>query len=104
MATLTGANVEYEGSITISRDLLKAANMYPYEKVLVSNAVNGSRLETYIIEGEPGVIELNGAAALLGKPGERVIIMSFTQVEQTEAKSWHPDVVYVNSKNEQIKK
>jgi aspartate 1-decarboxylase len=100
-ARVTEANLNYEGSITIDRLLMEAADILPYEKVAVLDVDNGSRLETYAIEGEPGsgTICINGAAARLVSPGDRVIILSYTNVGEAEARSWHPTLVYVDSQN-----
>jgi len=100
-ARVTGANVKYEGSLGISRDLLEAVGLLPYEKVLVTNCNNGERLETYVIvEEDPGRIVLQGAAALKGKPGDRVIIMSFGRYTPEEAAEHHAKVAVLNKKNE----
>jgi len=100
-AKVTQADLNYEGSITIDRKLLEAADILPYEKVAVLDVDNGSRLETYAIEGEPGsgTICINGAAARLVSPGDKVIILSYTNVEEAEARHWHPTLVYVDSQN-----
>ena len=100
-ARVTEADLDYEGSITIDRLLMEAADILPYEKVAVLDVDNGSRLETYAIEGEPGsgTICINGAAARLVSRGDRVIILSYTNVEEAEARCWHPTLVYVNSQN-----
>jgi len=81
-ATVTAGNVNYEGSLTISSDLMDEVGLVPYEKILCSNMANGNRFETYAIPGDPGAGEiiLNGAAAHLGKKGDRLTIMSFTEV------------------------
>jgi aspartate 1-decarboxylase len=83
-ATVTDANLDYIGSITIDKDLIEKADLWPGEKVLVVSNTSGARLETYVIEGEPGsgCICINGAAAHLIKPGEVVIIMAFAVVEE----------------------
>ena len=100
-ARVTDANVDYEGSLTIDRDLMDAVKILPYEKILVANVQNGSRFETYAIPAEPGSgqIILNGATARLGKPGDRLTIMSFTEVDPGEAKSWKPQVIVLGEKN-----
>jgi len=100
-ARVTEANLNYEGSITIDQLLMEAADILPYEKVAVLDVDNGSRLETYAIEGEPGsgTICINGAAARLVSQGDRVIILSYTNVDEAEARCWHPTLVYVNSQN-----
>ena len=100
-ATVTDANVDYIGSITIDTDLMKAADILPYEKVHVVDIDNGARLETYAIEGEAGsgAIEINGAAARLVAKGDRVIIMSYAQVDEIEARQLRPTVVLVDERN-----
>lgn len=100
-ATITEANLNYEGSLTIDTDLMEAADILPYEKVSVVNINNGERLETYAIPGESGsgVICLNGAAARKGSAGDLVIIMSYANVGDEEAKSWKPTVVQVDRRN-----
>ena len=100
-ATVTDANVDYIGSITIDTDLMKAADILPYEKVHVVDVDNGARLETYAIEGVEGsgAIEINGAAARLVAKGDRVIIMSYAQVDETEARKLRPTVVLVDERN-----
>ena len=105
-ATVTDANLNYEGSITIARDLMDAANILPFEKVGVLDVNNGSRLDTYVIEGPTGsgVICLNGAAARLVQPGDLVIIVAYASMDAEEAKTWKPTVVHVNSKNEIVNK
>lgn len=101
-ATVTDANLNYEGSITIARDLMDAANILPYEKVGVLDVNNGNRLDTYVIEGpaKSGMICLNGAAARLVQPGDLVIIVAYASMTPEEAKNWQPTVVHVNEKNE----
>ncbi|MCA1833200.1 MAG: aspartate 1-decarboxylase [Actinomycetota bacterium] len=100
-ATVTQADLDYVGSITIDSDLMKAADLYPYEKVHVVDVDNGARLETYAIQGEPGtgVICINGAAARLVSKGDRVIIMSYAQVTEDEARAIQPTVVLVDERN-----
>jgi aspartate 1-decarboxylase len=98
-ATVTDANLNYEGSITIDRNLMKAADILPYEQVHVVDVNNGSRLVTYAIEGEDGEICLNGAAARLVNKGDIVIILSYTNVEDAELHDFHPTLVYVDTKN-----
>ena len=93
-ATVTDANLNYEGSITIARDLMDAAHILPYEKVGVLDVNNGNRLDTYVIEGPAGsgVICLNGAAARLVQPGDLVIIVAYASMSEEEAKSWKPTI------------
>ncbi len=102
-ATVTEANVEYEGSVTIDQDLLEAADLLPYERVEIWDCTNGARLSTYVIEGERGSGEIciNGAAAHLIKPGHRVIIASFVDVDvdDAEAKQWNALRVFVDHEN-----
>ena len=83
-AQVTAASVNYEGSLTIASDLMDRAGLRPYEKILCSNLANGERFETYVIAGEPGsgAIVLNGATAHLGRVGDRITIMSFTEVDE----------------------
>ena len=99
-ATVTDANLNYEGSITIDRNLMKAADILPYEQVHVVDVNNGSRLVTYAIEGESGEICLNGAAARLVNKGDIVIILAYTNVADNELRDFHPTLVYVDSKNQ----
>lgn len=99
---VTEANLMYEGSITIDEDLLDMANILPYEKVSVVNITNGSRLETYTIPGERGsrICCMNGAAARLTQVNDRIIVISFAQMEPEEAKNHKPTVVVVDENNE----
>ena len=105
-ATVTQANLNYVGSITIDQDLLDAANIYPYEKVQVVNINNGSRLETYTIAGArgSGVICLNGAAARLAAEGDKVIIISYADFTEEEVRSLTPDIVFVDDENRMTEK
>ena len=100
-ARVTGADIDYEGSIGIDTDLIKAAGMFPYEKVLVVDIENGNRLETYIIPDEQGsgAITLNGAAARLVSIGDRIIIMSFAQVDYPPPADWEPRVLILDAHN-----
>ncbi len=104
-AAVTGASLDYEGSLTISADLAKLVHLAPYEKILVSNLRNGERFETYAIYGEPrrGLIELNGATAHLGKIGDRITIMNFGQYTPEEAVIHEPRVAVLNNKNEVVR-
>jgi aspartate 1-decarboxylase len=104
-ATVTEANLDYEGSITIDKDLMNAADLIPYEQVHIFNLTNGQRFFTYVMEGEPGsgVICTNGAAAHLATEGDTIIIASFASYGETEGKRHEPRLVYVNGKNK-IKK
>ena len=100
-ATVTEANIEYEGSVTIDRDLLEAADILPYERVHIWDCTNGARLSTYAIEGERGSGEvcINGAAAHLVKPLDVVIIASFVQLEDAEARAFEARRVFVDHRN-----
>lgn len=101
-ATVTGANLDYEGSITIDEDLLEAAGILVFEQVHVVNINNGARFETYVIPGSrgSGEITLNGAAARLAVPGDRVIIMAYVFCSADEAREWKPRVVLVDQNNQ----
>jgi aspartate 1-decarboxylase len=105
-ATVTGASVDYEGSLTIAADLLEACGLYPYERILCSNMANGARWETYVIKGSwgSGSIELNGAVAHLGKPGDLITIMSFTEVDSVEVREWKPRVIVLGEHNGVVEK
>lgn len=100
-ATVTEANLYYQGSITIDRLLLEAADILPYEKVQVVNLNNGERMETYALSGDAGSgrICLNGAAARHVHVGDKVIIMAFSLAEEAEARRWKPKVVFVDERN-----
>ena len=100
-ARVTAGNVDYEGSLGIARDLMDKAGLLPYERILCGNMANGERFETYAIAAErgSGKIVLNGATALLGKPGDRLTIMSFAEVDPAEAKSWKPQVIVLGEGN-----
>lgn len=101
-ATVTDADLHYEGSLTIDRDLLDAADLKPYEKVAVVNVNNGARFETYAIEGARGAgeIKLNGAAARMAQVGDLVIIMAFGVFNESELHAdFEPRKVFVDAKN-----
>ena len=103
-ATVTGAEIDYEGSISIDKNLMEHAKILPYEKVLVVSLDSGERLETYAIEGEKnsGEICIKGAAARKILKGEKVIILSFTYIGSNEALEHCPKIVYVNERNKII--
>jgi len=103
-ATVTGAELEYEGSLAVDRELLDAAGLLIGEKVQVVNLANGVRFETYLIEGKPGEVCLNGPAARLGLPGDRVIIIAYAHMSIEEARSYSPTVVLVDERNRVVKK
>ncbi len=100
-ATVTEAKLNYVGSITIDMDLMDSAKIVEYEKIQVVDVNNGSRLETYVIPGQRGskVICLNGAAARYVQPGDEVILMTYCQMDENEAKNHRPKVVFVNKDN-----
>ncbi len=100
--TVTDANLNYEGSITIDETLMEAGDLLPYEKVQIVNNNNGARFETYVIKGErdSGIICLNGAAARLVQPGDIIIIISYIQIDERELPSFMPKIVSVNEKNQ----
>lgn len=100
-ATVTEANLNYMGSITIDQALLEAAGIFPHEKVQIVNNNNGARFETYVISGprDSGIICLNGAAARLVQPGDTVIIISYAMMTPEEAASFSPKVVVVDKQN-----
>ena len=100
-ARVTDANIDYEGSITIDRKLMEAADIIPYEHVHVLNINNGARFSTYAIEGEEGSGEicLNGAAARLAVRGDLVIILTYHEVPEEETKNYRPKIVHVDEKN-----
>lgn len=98
-ATVTGADLNYEGSISIDPQLIEAAGLIAYEQVDIYNCNNGARFTTYVIKGKPGEICLNGAAARLVHRGDIVIIASFASMDLTQAKKYEPKVVFVDSKN-----
>lgn len=100
-ATVTEADLDYEGSVTIDASLMEAADILPHEKVAIWNVTRGTRLETYALAGAPdsGVICINGAAAHLMQPGDLVIIATFADYDETEARALTPKVVRVDAKN-----
>src|SRR5256886_9167558 len=100
-ATVTQADLHYVGSITVDEDLLDAADLIPGEQVAVVDVTNGARLETYVIPGArgTGVIGVNGAAARLVQPGDLVILISYMQVDDAEARTLQPKVVHVDTEN-----
>lgn len=101
-AHVTETNIDYEGSITIDKRLMEAADILPYEQVQVVNINNGVRLITYAIEGKSGEICLNGAAARLAARGDVIIILAYAYIDDEEARHFTPQLVYVNTQNEII--
>jgi len=104
-ATITGADLNYVGSLTIDQDLMTAANLVEYEKISVVNINNGERFETYVIRGEAGsgTIELNGAAARKGQPGDMIIIIAYGLIEPDKMEWFKPAVVHVDENNKPTK-
>ena len=103
-AYVTDANIDYEGSITIDKRLMREADIMPYEQVHVLNLHNGERFTTYAIEGEKGEICLNGATARLAVKGDIVIILTYAPVEEAETRNLTPKLVYVDASNTMVKK
>ena len=100
-ATVTDADVAYQGSITLDPDLIEAADLLPFEQVHVVNVNNGARFETYVIEGErgSGTVCLNGAAARLALPGDPVIVISYASFSPEELDAFEPKIVMVDERN-----
>jgi aspartate 1-decarboxylase len=100
-ATVTQADLNYVGSVTIDEDLMEAADLLPGEQVTIVDITNGARLETYVIPGDrgTGVIGINGAAAHLVHPGDLVILISYAQMDEATARSYVPKVVHVDAVN-----
>lgn len=100
-ATVTDANLNYVGSITVDTELLEKADIRPYEHVHIVNINNGARLETYAIEGPAGEGDmcLNGAAARLAQPGDLIIVLSYAQYDESELEDYEPTVVHVDERN-----
>jgi aspartate 1-decarboxylase len=101
LATVTRADLNYHGSLTIDTDLMEAVGLYPYEAIVVSNVATGARAETYTLPGTPGSgqIELNGAMARLGAPGDKLIVMAFADLTPEELDGHQPKVVALDSRN-----
>jgi aspartate 1-decarboxylase len=104
-ATVTGASLDYEGSLSISSDIAETVGLLRYEKILVGNLQNGERFETYVIYAPPekGIIELNGATAHLGKVGDLLTIMSFARLSPEEAKSHRPRIAVLDRRNRVVR-
>lgn len=105
-ATVTQAELQYAGSLTLDKTLMDAADLIDYEQVSVVNVNNGQRFETYLIPGErnSGVVCLNGPAARLGQKGDIIIIMSYALYDEKELKNFRPKMIYVNDKNKIVNK
>jgi aspartate 1-decarboxylase len=104
-ATITSADLHYEGSLSVDEDLMDAADLVEFEEIQVVNVNNGSRLSTYVIPGPrgSGVIQLNGAAARLGMPGDLVILISYGDYSEQEVAHHHPRVVFVDDQNRMVR-
>jgi len=104
-ATVTEANLEYEGSLTIPPDLMELADIREYEGISIWNVTRGSRLETYAMTGEPGSrdICINGAAAHLASPGDKIIISAFASVPEAQLATFKPKVVFVDESNRPVR-
>lgn len=100
-ATITSADLHYEGSLTLDTELMAAADLVEYEEIHVVNVNNGARFTTYVIPGEAGsgVVQLNGAAARLGMPGDLVILIAYGNVEEARVPDHRPAVVFVDAHN-----
>jgi aspartate 1-decarboxylase len=100
-ATVTQADLNYVGSLTLDPDLMEAANILLHEQVHVLNINTGDRFETYVIQGErgSGVVCMNGAAARLGQPGDLVIVVTYAEMNPEEARNWKPTLVHVDDQN-----
>jgi aspartate 1-decarboxylase len=103
-AVVTGSDLNYEGSIAIDKQLIKAANLNKFEKVEIYNINNGERFATYVIEGKKSEVSLNGAAARLVQKGDLIIIACYALVEEKEIKKFKPTIVMVDEKNNLINK
>jgi aspartate 1-decarboxylase len=101
-ATITGANLEYVGSITLDRSLMELADIKEFEQVAVLDIDNGARFETYAMEGGPGDVILNGAAARLVSPGDRVIVITYGVYDEAELAAYAPQIVHVDEANRPI--
>ena len=105
-AEVTHSELHYEGSLAIDSELMKAVGLLPHEKILVANIENGERFETYAIPAPAGSkgIALNGAAAHKGKPGDLLVVMSFAQFSEEEARDWKPGIIVLGQHNRKILK
>lgn len=101
-ATVTGADVEYVGSITLDPELMRLADLHEFEQVHVLDIDNGARFETYAMRGGPGDVILNGAAARLVQPGDKVIVITYAQYDEAELAQYAPQIVHVDADNRVI--
>ena len=104
-ATITSADLHYEGSLTLDEELLDAADLVAFEEIQIVNVNNGARFSTYVIPGPrgSGVVQLNGAAARLGVPGDLVILMSYGEFDEKEVAQFRPRVVFVDERNRVVR-
>ena len=105
-ATVTGAELHYEGSVTVDEDLLELSGILPYERVEIWNVTNGERFSTYALAGQrgSGVVCINGAAAHKASRGDLVIIAAFAEMEEEQARGWVPRAVFVDAQNRPVEK
>ena len=101
-ATVTGADVDYVGSITLDPELMRLADLQEFEQVHVLDIDNGARFETYAMRGAPGDVILNGAAARLVEPGDKVIVITYAQYDEVELAAYAPHIVHVDAENRVI--
>ena len=101
-ATVTGAELDYAGSISLDTELMKRADIVAWEQVAVLDVDNGNRFETYAIPGDPGQVQLNGAAARLVEPGHRVIVITYADYDECELAGFEPAVVKVDADNRAV--
>ena len=101
-ATVTGADLNYVGSISLDTALMAAADIREWEQVAILDIDNGARFETYAIPGEPGEVCLNGAAARLVQPGDKIIVITYADYEEAELEAFEPTVVHVDSANRAV--
>jgi aspartate 1-decarboxylase len=98
-ATVTAAEVDYQGSISLDTRLMELADIRPYEQVAVLDVDNGNRFETYAIAGDTGQVQVNGAAARLVEPGHRVIVITYADYDEPELEGWGPTILQVDEQN-----
>ena len=101
-ATVTGADVDYVGSVTLDPELMRLADLQEFEQVHVLDVDNGARFETYAMRGAPGDVILNGAAARLVEPGDKVIVITYAQYDEVELAAYAPQIVHVDAENRVI--
>ncbi len=102
-ATVVATNLNYPGSCTLPISWMEMANIMPHEQVTVLNLSNAERVETYAIPGGEGEVEINGAAARLFQPGDRILILTYTWMKELEAEEWRPTIVNVEEENRSVR-